>query len=498
MEEKLDETIDVTLKKLKSFKKKKRISQDQYSTLLFLYESSFDIPSILKLNSYVTNDKESYKNLAIPNVRRFKTQTINQIKERRFETSNIDELNRSIYFGDSTFFSVQYQCRQVPIYLKQNGLFSEGDYEYIYENDRFIRITQENFGEISTWQILSITHHQLDWSILWVLNRIGGKVSLWNSKTILAKFPYLKNTEKLYNCILVGYTSVKPIYPVFLKPDGWFSDGTHDYWPTYHILQDTPKSYEFEWYQVVGDKFKSLVGQGKIGKYRSKPGVTLDDLKISEAQQNSLKQHYIDYRTILDLNVNGKFTSERLQKPKWRVNQLNYSQRETLIDSILVGIFIGNINSKKKWVFLKKDGWFSDGKEDYWPNYELYATKNGGQYYTFYPFNVITNMVEPSLYFLYNTNFNHPIIGTATVLSTIGGAYLDLSSFYNYFNNLGIDTSQAFQNTLMIGLTLATADKVYVASHLLHQGNTTKKSQKSHGGRKYNSLKKYKNKRILI
>jgi hypothetical protein len=115
-EDTVEETIDETLKKLKSLKKKKKISQDQYSTLVFLYESSFDIPSVLKSNSYIKNDTETYK---------FKTQTVDQIKERRFETSNIDELNKSIYFGDSTFFSVQNQCRQVPIYLKQNGLFSE-------------------------------------------------------------------------------------------------------------------------------------------------------------------------------------------------------------------------------------------------------------------------------------------------------------------------------------------------------------------------------------
>jgi hypothetical protein len=419
------------------------------------------------------------------------SQSEEQIKKRRNDTPNIDKLIGSIYIGNSTFYSVHYNCQQLPMYLKTNGLFSEGKYEYIYKNKNFMRITQSDFGDITTWQILSISHHQLDWSILWLLNIKNGELSLWNSKMILEKFPTLKHTEKLYNCILVGYVKSAET-PVFLKPDGWFSDGTYDYWPTYNIVKNSSsiESYEFKWYQVVGDKFKGLIGKGKTGKYRGKEGVTLDALTLSESQQKSLKQHYMDYQTILDINVNGKFTNDRLQLPKWRVNQLDELQRNKLVGSILVGIFIGNINTKKKWVFLKEDGWFSDGKDDYWPNYELYATKNGGLYYTFDKFNVVINTIDPSLYFLYNTNFNMPLIGTGMALSAVWGAEYDIAEFLNYLGNMGIEA----------GIGVVTAFKGIEVHHLLSKGSTTKKTKKKHGGQKtkYKRIKIYRKKGFSI
>ena len=422
----------------------------------------------------------------------------------------------SINFGKSTFFKPDItngKCQQVPMVLKQNGLFSDGKYEYIYKKKMFMRITQEEFKRISVWQILSISHHQLDWNILWLLNRgEDGTVALWDQKRVKAIFPSLANTQTLYNCILVGYSKETPVTPVFLKPDGWFSNGTLDYWPTYMMIPDRTDSYEFEWYNVVGDKFKGLFLQGKRGIYRPKEGVTLDVLRLSQSQQNSIKQHYMDYQTILDLNVNGKFTLDRLRKQKWKVNgsddnHLPDAQLKTLVGSILVGIFIGDVNDKKLWIFLKEDGWFSDGINNFWPNYELYATRNGGLYYTFEYYDMITSMVS-NVYYIYNINFNHPLIGTGMVLSTIVFGEMDIDEFINYFSSSLSDIA------VELGLGITTGIKFHDIAHVIHKGSETKsdshEKQPSHGGKtrkkkkqggkktKYKRIKKYKNKRFSI
>jgi len=375
--------------------------------------------------------------------------TIKSLEGKRI--NNEFNEDRSINFGQSTFYvkiDPNQDATTVPIDLKQNGLFSERErkHEYIYKNDKFMRITQEDFKAISVWQILSISHHQLDWSVLYLLNRTdNGKLTLWDMKRIQTTFGKgVENAHKLYNCILVGFVDAERKQPIFLKPDGWFSDGEFDYWPTYVLNSSSdagsyPQYYEFGKYNVALDKAAGIFMQGKTAQYRLKGDVNVDSLELSESQQSSLKTHFMDYQTILDLNRLGKFNKDRLGNEKWKVNELDDSQKDELVGSVLVGIFIGNSNDKPKWVFMKQDGWFNDGKEDYWPDYELYATKNGGIYYTFEKFNVTLNLAVPSLYFLYNTNFNYPVAGTATALFSIWGASLDLGQFLSYTSNFGVE-----------------------------------------------------------
>ena len=302
--------------------------------------------------------------------------------------------------GNSTFIDRKTK-ETVPMYLRENGLFTDGEKDYIYDNiDRcYKRLSHRIFKLIMYVQGLSIAHHQLDWSILWDLNsrhsnnmnNMNPNPNGWELRNIHEYFfnsnPSLNilKLKSFINSIFVGYSDN---IPVFLKLDGWFSGCKildtgevqyQDFWPLTsanrlidlpqskpHIFPNGIKCYSFEPYGVVGDKFKAFVGLSKKGVYND-PNNVLSQITVSSDKGNqpittgqiqSLKHHFFDAANIKELqdkfqfNEIEKYKNENISKENVTPEKKNDIMTNQLKNALFVGIG-RNSKNEYRWVFLK-------------------------------------------------------------------------------------------------------------------------------------------------
>ena len=265
---------------------------------------------------------------------------------------------------------------------------------------------------------LALHHYKLDLSLIHTINFLDiipnnpKKVKTYSKEYIIAILYKYGISDYFWESklLFIGETTTDPIEPIFMKENGHFYSYKNDeYYPNYQIEVSTVlnvpvykfvKEYNNPKVPTLVDDLKDVQKENDkltpvdvipfTGIYDNEKEMIylFDRMRISSSQKEQIMINFLDYNVLYELNKDRTVvveTGKSLFRSHQQLGFRDYKQiqnacytwnkkefNDEAFKYVLLAGFTAEYNGVRRPVYLKSNGWFSDGYNDYSPTYESF------------------------------------------------------------------------------------------------------------------------------